>query len=100
MWLAIYATAPSRREWMSRAVVLMRVVGRVILLDYSCPGLSAYRRCIRHDDGLLTAKRRRSCWQSPFGAVQSRFDGAVTRSWIEALELDGYVVDARIGGSP
>ena len=34
------------------------------------------------------------------GAVQSRFDGTVARSWIEALELDWYVVDARIGGAP
>jgi hypothetical protein len=36
----------------------------------------------------------------PLGAVQSRFDGTVARSWIEALELDRYVVDARIGGTP
>jgi hypothetical protein len=36
----------------------------------------------------------------PFGAVQSRFDGTVARPWIEALELDRYVVDTRIGGTP
>ncbi len=31
------------------------------------------------------------------GTVQSRFDGTVARSWIKALELDRYVVDAHRG---
>jgi hypothetical protein len=36
----------------------------------------------------------------PLGAVQSRFDGTVAGSWIEALELDRYVVDACIEVRP
>jgi hypothetical protein len=36
----------------------------------------------------------------PLGAIQGGFDGTVARSWIEALELDRYVVDACIGGTP
>jgi hypothetical protein len=31
------------------------------------------------------------------GAVESRLDRPVARAWIEALELDRYTVDARIG---
>jgi hypothetical protein len=36
----------------------------------------------------------------PLGTVQSRFDGTIARSRVEALELDRYVVDRASGVRP